>query len=116
MTVYAAQLEVRGEPQMAASQLVAAGKLITELHQEGWQLHTSAVRVRRMRLRRADRLRTRHLKMFTTQPRQAPVAVAGDVRGALAVLRRAGLLQEAAALGAARLMPGDPDLQVRSQP
>jgi len=31
------------------------------------------------------------------------------------VLRRAGLLAEAAALGAARLMPGDPALQVRFQ-
>lgn len=31
------------------------------------------------------------------------------------MLRRAGLLAEAAALGAARLMPGDPALQVRFQ-
>lgn len=39
------------------------------------------------------------------------LSVAGDTRGALAVLRRAGLLQDAVTLGAARLLPGDPDLQ-----
>ena len=37
---------------------------------------------------------------------------AGDTPGALAALLRGGLLAEAAALGAARLMPGDPHLRV----
>ena len=35
-----------------------------------------------------------------------------DVAAAVAVYRRAGLLREALALGAARLLPDDPTLQV----
>lgn len=60
VAAYAAQLESRGEAQMAALQLLAAG----------------------------------------------------DVGAALVALRRAGLLAEAAAFGAASLMPSDPALQV----
>lgn len=39
-------------------------------------------------------------------------AAAGDVRSAVAMLRRAGLTAEAAALASARLLPDDPTVQV----
>ena len=38
---------------------------------------------------------------------------AGDVQAAIAVYRRAGLLQEAVAVASARLLPSDPTLQAR---
>lgn len=41
---------------------------------------------------------------------------AGDVRPALGVYRRAGLLQEALAAASARLLPSDPVLQASERP
>lgn len=47
------------------------------------------------------------------RPEATQAAAAGDVHRALGMLRRAGLPAEAAALAAARLLPGNPALQVR---